>query len=289
MALPAKKFEEQESEDIAPDQKEKIRQEWRARLEPAIKALNPKDLKPRASLKSKKNLPKAVDGARSGNKSSPLPNTPPPQQAGEEREQGEEPGPGNEAELPGAGEPGAGGGEPGAEKSEVNENVEPRNEGRIARRLRQRVEAKREARSQAYKRAGLEAGGSGMFTRYRQVKKILRWVRGISLAGTALGDLIFSFSALFWSLVLEWGFCKLKGWPMFKEPYQELDEAAGEMVEKWRDAPGAFLDKSIWYTGWIVVIVAVILVITLLVIINYVRENPVEALKYFPALKNLGL
>lgn len=253
MALPARKLEEQESE-------ESIRQAWQMRLKSAINVLSREDSKPRAPF-----APEVQPGDEAGmraawqGRSRVEPNQPPaniqpapslPDQPNQEKK-----------------------GNPEQTGDESEKPDEERKENRFARALRKKLEAKRASRSQEYARLGASGSIEGKMKRYKQIKNLVRVIRAGSLAGTSLGDVFFSLGFLFLSLLGDWGLSKLiPGYQLFP-----------------KGDPFVIFDKATWYAGWAVIIGVIILIITFLAIVMYVKENPSEALKFFPALKNMIL
>ena len=149
-----------------------------------------------------------------------------------------------------------------------SENVEPNKEkeGRVARALRQRQADKRQAKATAMAKAGITASGKGTLQKYRQIKSLLRIIKGGTLVGTSLGDIFFSISGLFLALVGEWMIAKFNivpGYKMF-----DLDD------------PYVMLDKILWYGGWAVIMSVVILLVVLVYFLVYLTENPLEAIKF---------
>ncbi|MEK7165139.1 MAG: hypothetical protein AAB779_04275 [Patescibacteria group bacterium] len=139
-------------------------------------------------------------------------------------------------------------------------------EGRVARALRQRQAAKRQTKAEALAKAGITASGKGAMQKYRQIKSLLRIIKGGTLVGTSLGDVFFSLSGLFLALVGEWIIAKfgiVPGYKMFdpEDPY-------------------VMLDKILWYGGWAVIMSVVILLVVLVYFLVYLTENPLEAIKF---------
>jgi len=138
-------------------------------------------------------------------------------------------------------------------------------EGRAARWLRKKQAAARQARAKEYAAKGAAGAGKGTINRYKQVKNLIRLIRAGSLAGTSLGDIFFSLSALFLSLVGEWLLSK------FIPAYHLFP----------KDDPFAILDKALWYVGWAVVGSALLIITLLVVLMYYISQDPANALKFF--------
>ncbi|MEK7125362.1 MAG: hypothetical protein AAB880_00440 [Patescibacteria group bacterium] len=149
-----------------------------------------------------------------------------------------------------------------------SEDVAPdkEKEGRVARALRARQQAKRKAKANMLGKAGISGAGKGTLQKVRQIKSIIRVIRGGTLAGTSLGDVFFCLSGLFISLVGEWAIAKFQIVPGYK------------MFDP--EDPYVMLDKILWYGGWAVVMSVVILLVVLVYFLVYLTENPLEAIKF---------
>lgn len=149
-----------------------------------------------------------------------------------------------------------------------DENVDPNREkeGRVAKALRERQMAKRKAKADMLGKAGISGAGKGTLQKVRQIKSLIRVIRGGTLVGTSLGDVFFCLSGLFLSLVGEWAIAKFQIVPGYK------------MFDP--EDPFVLLDKLLWYGGWAVIAAALVLAVVLAYFVVYLTENPLEAIKF---------
>jgi hypothetical protein len=147
------------------------------------------------------------------------------------------------------------------------ESINPhKNEGRMARALRQRQAAKRQAKAATMAKAGITGTGKGTMQKVRQIKSIIRFIRGGTLIGTSLGDIFFCLGGLFLSLVGEWAIAKFQVVPGYK------------MFDP--EDPFVLLDKILWYGGWAVIAAALALAVVFAYLAYYLYTNPLEAIKF---------
>lgn len=144
-------------------------------------------------------------------------------------------------------------------------NAKTNKESRLARALRARQQAKRKAKADMLGKAGISGVGKGTLQKVRQIKNIIRVIRGGTLAGTSLGDVFFCLSGLFLSLVGEWLIAKFQIVPGYK-----MFDPEDRFV---------LLDKLLWYGGWAVIAAVLALVVVLAYFVVYLKENPLEAIK----------